>query len=507
MAEKETKQTEKADDKARTQRPDVGERNLVERIFSGDRSLWITVSFLLVASVMLIFSVTAYHPGVAILHPVAMQILYVVIGLTALWTVHKVNYQHYRGWAVALFIVSVILVLMLPVIGEKIAGSDMRRSIRIPLIGLTFMPSDILKLSLVVILSGQLAVRQKVIDRIRILPSINPLRWRDAREENMRILTAHTIPIFLPILVACALTIYFVGLSTTVIIFTTCFIMLFIGRVRLSELGRLTAIVVIPAALVVSIMILFGIGNGPTWSARISNFSRQVSSSDRMANIAYKNIQPKDTILYSHFYAIACKTFEVDNRLVTKDIADLSPMEQTLPSRDTNIYRVAYYDNPSERDTLDIRNQPRNAKVAIASGGILGKGPGMSTQRTQLTSAENDYAYAFFIEEYGAVGGIVVLMLYFWIFVRSIVIFRRCGTAFPSLLVLGLSVMILFQAIFHMLVSVSIFPVTGQPLPFISRGGSSLVFMLVAVGIILGVSRQTEENSLDRPKDESILEK
>lgn len=104
-------------------------------------------------------------------------------------------------------------------------------------------------------------------------------------------------------------------------------------------------------------------------------------------------------------------------------------------------------------------------------------------------------------------GGLVVLLLYLWLFFRTIQIFKKCGTAFPSLLVLGLGLMIVLQAMIHMLVSVSLFPVTGQQLPLISKGGSSLVFTLTALGMILGVSRQTSEKTLDNPKGESLFEK
>lgn len=97
-------------------------------------------------------------------------------------------------------------------------------------------------------------------------------------------------------------------------------------------------------------------------------------------------------------------------------------------------------------------------------------------------------------------------VLYLCVFFRGIVIFQRCGTALPSLLVLGLSLMITLQALINMMVSVGYFPVTGQTLPLISLGGSSVVFTSLSLGIILGVSRQMKEQSLDRPKGESLLE-
>jgi cell division protein FtsW len=129
--------------------------------------------------------------------------------------------------------------------------------------------------------------------------------------------------------------------------------------------------------------------------------------------------------------------------------------------------------------------------MSIASGGVIGKRPGMSTHRSDLPEAERDYAYAFLIEEWGMLGGLFVLMLYMWLFFRCIEIFKNCKTAFPTLLILGLGAMITLQALLHMAVSVGLLPVFGQQLPLISRGGSSLIFTLIALGMILGVSRQT----------------
>ena len=150
--------------------------------------------------------------------------------------------------------------------------------------------------------------------------------------------------------------------------------------------------------------------------------------------------------------------------------------------------------------------QQEQARIAIASGGLMGKGPGNSTQRSNLPHSYSDFAYAFIVEEYGLIGASLMLFLYLCIFFRGIVTFRRCGTAFPGLLVLGLCLMITFQAICNMLVSVCLFPVTGQTLPLVSLGGSSIVFTCLALGLILGISRQVKEESLDRPRKESLLE-
>ena len=145
--------------------------------------------------------------------------------------------------------------------------------------------------------------------------------------------------------------------------------------------------------------------------------------------------------------------------------------------------------------------------IAIHNGGLLGEGAGQSAMRVEMIHPESDYAYAFFVEEYGLPLAVVLLMLYLWIFFRAIEIFRRCGTAFPGLLVLGLALLITCQALLHIMVTVNLIPETGQTLPLISRGGSSVLFTAVALGMILSVSRQNDEQSHDTPKGETLYGK
>jgi cell division protein FtsW len=109
-------------------------------------------------------------------------------------------------------------------------------------------------------------------------------------------------------------------------------------------------------------------------------------------------------------------------------------------------------------------------------------------------------------EEYGLIfGALVILLAYLIMFYRTTVIFRKCGTAFPGLAVLGVGTAIVLQAFLHMLVSVSLLPVTGQQLPIVSKGGSSLVFILAALGLIMGISAQADEGLLDMPKEDKKI--
>lgn len=130
------------------------------------------------------------------------------------------------------------------------------------------------------------------------------------------------------------------------------------------------------------------------------------------------------------------------------------------------------------------------AMIAINNGGIMGRGAGQSSMRVEMTHPESDYAFALFVEEYGIVIAMILIALYVWVFFRAIEIFRQCPEKYPSLLSLGIALLITIQALLHIMVSVNILPETGQPLPLISRGGSSLLFTSAGLGMILGVSRQ-----------------
>ena len=137
--------------------------------------------------------------------------------------------------------------------------------------------------------------------------------------------------------------------------------------------------------------------------------------------------------------------------------------------------------------------QVQQAKIAIANGGITGLGPGRSLQKNFLPHPYSDFIFSIIVEEYGLIGGIVVVMLYLLFLWRSILIFKRCPFAFGAFLAVGLSITLVFQAMLNMAVNVHLVPVTGLTLPMISMGGSSIWFTSVAIGIVLSVSRYVDE--------------
>jgi cell division protein FtsW len=139
------------------------------------------------------------------------------------------------------------------------------------------------------------------------------------------------------------------------------------------------------------------------------------------------------------------------------------------------------------------------SKIAIVTGGLIGKGPGNSTQRNFLPHAYSDFIYSIIIEEYGLIiGAIPILFLYLFLLFRAGIIVRKSERTFPAFLAIGLSLSLVFQAMINMGVAVSLFPVTGQTLPMVSMGGTSILFTSVAFGIIISVSRSTEDEDFNQ---------
>jgi cell division protein FtsW len=173
------------------------------------------------------------------------------------------------------------------------------------------------------------------------------------------------------------------------------------------------------------------------------------------------------------------------------------------PRRKTYISRIDTFIHPEKADP-DKAFQANQAKIAIATGGIFGKGPGNSTQRNFLPHPYSDFVFALIIEEYGMVGGVGLVLLYLVFLYRCVLIVTDSPKAFGALLAAGLSFSLTIQAFANMAVAVGLGPVTGVPLPLVSMGGTSILFTSVAFGIILSVSRDIEEKK-NKAKEKVII--
>ena len=405
------------------------------RIFSGDKVLWIIVAALASISVLVVYSSTAKMGYNTRLDRTMSDFLWqhiISLGMATfvLLVVHKINCRIYNRLAAAIYVLSLLLTVGVYIMGSQTNGAARWFS----LFGFQFQPSEALKIATVLFLARQLASRQSTIDKLKIIPSLNPVKWfRDP--EQKKIWKTGTLPVLAPVLLSCVV-IFPAHTSSAVLVFFASLIMMFIGRVRMKELFKLVGL----AVAAVLLAALLDLGRTETASGRVSTWIN----------------------LWTHSQ-------------VDKDVHDLTDTERSM--------------------------------IAIYNGGIIGRGAGRSAVRVEMTHPESDYIFAFFVEEYGLILALAVLMLYLWIFFRGIEIFTRCETAFPGLLVLGLTLLITCQALLHIMVTVNLIPETGQNLPLISRGGSSMLFTAIALGMILSVSRQNDEKSHDKPRGESLMEK
>lgn len=241
------------------------------------------------------------------------------------------------------------------------------------------------------------------------------------------------VPLIVPVLVTCIF-IAPANLSTAVLIGGTALLLMFIGRVSTKHIAMVIGVAAIPVVLLIIIASSY----------------------------------------YNH----------------KEQVPEELPAVFSVARLPTWVKRVQTF---MYGDKEESSYQVQQAKIAIATGGFVGKGPGKSEQRNFLPHPYSDFIYAIIIEEYGLLGGAVIMVIYLLFLFRSIRLFQRCPYAFGAFLSVALSFTLVIQAMVNMAVNVDLFPTTGVTLPLVSMGGSSLLFTCAAIGIILSVSRNVEQ--------------
>ena len=387
-------------------------KDFAKRLLKGDIILLSVIILLMLTSLLVIFSSTGrlayYEQDGNTWHYFFKQLGLSLSGLGIMWVMRFFSWRLLYEYVGLILIIAAGLVALAAFGGENINGAG--RWLRIPIIGITFQPSEIAKIA-VVLFSAKLLSKHQEPDK--------------CSSEVLKFFWAPLVVVFL---------IFLDNFSTSVLVSLVCLLMCWVGRVRSLLLLKWMGIGV--GALVLVIML------GVTFPA--------VQKAGRIGTIV--------------------------GRL------------------------VAWVDK--DRDTDKGKNynyQSDQAHIAVAKGGMTGCGPGNSIQRNFLPHPYSDFIYAIIIEEYGLVGGIFIFLLYTIILFRVGVIAHKtlkteqqneCGgpEIFPALVVIGLGFSIVLQAMFHMAVNVGAMPVTGQTLPLVSMGGTSLWFVLAALGIILNIA-------------------
>ena len=183
---------------------------------------------------------------------------------------------------------------------------------------------------------------------------------------------------------------------------------------------------------------------------------------------------------------------------------DKSKVVERHGMRKDRIYNWLHRDERIKDSVNSENSQEMFSIMAIAHGALWGVGIGNSRECSRLPLAFSDYIFSIILEEIGLVGGIFVMILYLWLLSRAAMIARRCHRVLPALLIIGMASMITFEALFHMAINTGVFPVSGQPLPFISKGGTSILVNSIAIGVMLSVSRTIANTDNGKNKDDGI---
>lgn len=363
----------------------------VGALLQGDKVIWLVIGLLAIFSVLTVYSsaeALALRTGLDTESFLAKHIILLCASMVLIYICHLVNYVKYGRLSVIFLVIAVPLLVYTQLLGETL--NQATRWIRIPFIGVTFQTSDFAKIALIMYTARTLSLMQ-----------------------NKKVALGELI---IPVLLVCGL-IAPSDLSSALILFFTCILLMFIGRVEMRNVFSLLMLGIGAFAILIMLSEFFpdSIRVG-TWISRLKEF--WVGAGDQ---------------------------FQVEQ-----------------------------------------------AQMAVAQGGLLGVGPGNAQQAHFLPHSYSDYIFCVIVEEYGTIGAMVIIALYITLLLRCIRLVTRSPKAFGAMLALGLCFSLVIQAFVHMAVNVNLLPVTGLTLPFVSMGGTSLLFTGISLGIILSVSKYIE---------------
>jgi len=406
----------------------------IGNLFKGDKVIWMVFFFLCMISIVEVFSASSNltYKSQNYVGPIAFHTITIILGAAMAVVTLNIPCRYFKLMTPFLLVITGITLLWVLVGGESINGAN--RVISLPG-GVTFQPSEIAKGTMVLITAQILSAMQR----------------EDGADKK-------AFKYILWIVIPTAFLIGIENLSTAALLLAVIFLMMFIGRVPMVQLGKLLGFSgLLFAAFLTLIFTLGSIGES--------------DENNKQTVEAVANNGETDTKVIKGggvFHRFVTWRNRIVKHLNKKDIA------------------------PDEYD-LDKDAQVAHANIAIVSSNIIGKGPGQSVERDFLSQAFSDFIFAIVIEELGIFGAAFVVFLYIVLLYRTARIASQCENNFPAFLVMGLALLLVLQAAFNMLVAVGIAPVTGQPLPLISKGGTSTIINCAYVGVILSVSRSAKK--------------
>lgn len=408
----------------------------LNNIFKGDKVIWMVFFLLCMISIVEVYSAssTLSYKGGNYWAPLLKHGGMLFIGFIVMIVVMNIKCRYFK---IATLPALVLSVLML--IGVLLTGGVTNGASRwIEVMGIQFQPSELGKGALVLAVAQILSAMQTE---------------AGAAKKAFKYILFLSAAIIIPI--------SFENLSTALLASLTVLLMMFVGRVPLKQIGKLLGVGALTVVFALALVMAVG--------------------TDEEKNA------PKQTLIE--------QTTLVEEETEENFIGKLFHRADTWKAR-INRFLNNEYVAPKDYD-LDKDGQIGHANIAIASSNILGKGPGNSNERDFLSQAFSDFIYAIIIEEMGIIGAFFVAFLYIVILMRSGQIAGRCENSFPAFLAMGIAFLLVTQALFNMAVAVGLAPVTGQPLPLISKGGTSTIINCLYIGMLLSISRFAKKRDND----------
>lgn len=408
----------------------------LNNIFKGDKVIWMVFFILCMISIVEVYSAssTLSYKGGNYWAPLLKHGGMLFIGFIVMIVVMNIKCRYFK---IATLPALVLSVLML--IGVLLTGGVTNGASRwIEVMGIQFQPSELGKGALVLAVAQILSAMQTE---------------AGAAKKAFKYILFLSAAIIIPI--------SFENLSTALLASLTVLLMMFVGRVPLKQIGKLLGVGALTVVFALALVMAVG--------------------TDEEKNA------PKQTLTE--------QTTLVEEETEENFIGKLFHRADTWKAR-INRFLNNEYVAPKDYD-LDKDGQIGHANIAIASSNILGKGPGNSNERDFLSQAFSDFIYAIIIEEMGIIGAFFVAFLYIVILMRSGQIAGRCENSFPAFLAMGIAFLLVTQALFNMAVAVGLAPVTGQPLPLISKGGTSTIINCLYIGMLLSISRFAKKRDND----------
>lgn len=409
-------------------------------IFKGDKVIWMVFFFLCIISVIEVYSASAglTYKGGHYWAPIMKHTGILLVGVFAMVVTLNIKCKYFKIVTPFLLLLSIVSLITVLVAGQSTNGAQRWISI----VGIQFQPSEMAKGALV------LATAQ-------ILSAMQTERGADKNAfKYILIVSAFIIPLIMV-----------ENLSTAMLLCMVIFMMMIIGRVPGKILGRALGVVTLLLLTIFTLVMVVGEDRG-----------EESDNPNHVEQVAVTGQKKAPGMFASVFHRFDTWKARVNRFMAGKE-------------------------TPPEEFDLNKDAQIGHANIAIVSSNFIGKGPGNSVERDFLSQAFSDFIYAIIIEEMGLFGGFFVAMLYIILLFRTGRIANRCENNFPAFLAMGLALLLVTQALFNMCVAVGLAPVTGQPLPLISKGGTSTIINCVYIGAILSISRSAKKKP-DADSDE-----